>query len=253
MTHRVEQIFLRPAMGIMAGDARRRSRFEALVGLVETRRILVVTVGTELGDRCHGQLGMVGAMSTVAGGAVLGSRRVRGAIPPELGDLAVTAETQGRLSLVQVAIVWGTVTVVAGIALQLDYRLMLDFELFHRRSGLRMTRQAETAGLILDQFPLAGAMGGMAGETFAFGKRRMSGVRRHFAGQFFVTTETKLAISGISVKETGTLTSVGFMAGRALPAGEGPVQAEQTHFRTGLLVAGEADGGFSLLEQVADC
>ena len=103
MALRIEQVLFRPAMGIMAGNARCRPRLEPLVGRVKGRGALVVTLGTELVDRCRCQVGMIGTVSAMAGGATLARGGMHGAVPPIFGYFFVAAETKGRLALVQVA------------------------------------------------------------------------------------------------------------------------------------------------------
>jgi hypothetical protein len=48
MAHGVKQILFRPAMGIMAGDARFRPRLDPLMGFEKTSCLLLMALGAEL-------------------------------------------------------------------------------------------------------------------------------------------------------------------------------------------------------------
>jgi len=103
MALRVQQILFRPAMGIMAGNARCRSRLLPLMGAVKFGRIQIVTLDTELFEGLRSQVGVIGPVGAVAGGAILGGGRVQGAVPPVFGHFFVAAETEGRLAFFQIA------------------------------------------------------------------------------------------------------------------------------------------------------
>lgn len=56
MAHRIEQIFLRSAMRVMASNARFRRWFYSLVGIDKVFGVLLVTFGAELTARRPGQI-----------------------------------------------------------------------------------------------------------------------------------------------------------------------------------------------------
>jgi hypothetical protein len=102
VAHRIEQVLLRPAMGIMAGDAGCGTRFQPLVNIEKACASLFVTLGAELIDGSRGQLGVIGAVGTMTGGAVLGGGGMGGAVPPVFCHIAMAVEAEGRLPLVQI-------------------------------------------------------------------------------------------------------------------------------------------------------
>lgn len=103
MLLRVKKILVRAAMGIMTGNTGICPRLDLLVGGEKIRIALIVTFGAEFADGFLGHRLMVGAMGTVAGGAIIGRRWVQCSVSPVLGHLAVTLKAEGRLSLLQIA------------------------------------------------------------------------------------------------------------------------------------------------------
>jgi hypothetical protein len=55
MAHRIKQVFLRSAMGIVAGDTGFRPWRDPLMGFDKTGCLLIMALGAEFADRDNGQ------------------------------------------------------------------------------------------------------------------------------------------------------------------------------------------------------
>lgn len=99
MTHWVEQVLFRPAVGIMTRDTGSRPRLDLLMGDSELSRVLIMALGTKRPDILKLQRSEVGAMRAMAGGAIFSRGRVHGTVSPEFGNFAMTTQTQRRLPL----------------------------------------------------------------------------------------------------------------------------------------------------------
>jgi len=72
------------------------------MGICKAPGVLFVALGAELTGWHLGQVCIVRAVGTVAGGTILCGGRVQCTGLPEAGDLFMTAETKARLSFGQV-------------------------------------------------------------------------------------------------------------------------------------------------------
>jgi hypothetical protein len=140
---------------------------------------------------------------------------------------------------------------MAGTTLHLDHRFVLHLVFLDRGRSLRVTGEADAPGLALDQFCVIGAMGGMAAEAVAVGKRRMGVLFGHTGRLLLVTGETEFTLFNAGFEKTGAIASMGGVAGTTLPTSKWLMQAEQPHFPLGLRVTGEAEGRFMVLQQLS--
>jgi hypothetical protein len=105
MANRIEQIFLQPAMGVMAGDTGVGARLNPLMGSKKWCVILIVTTGTQITYAADRQSSKIRAMGLMARAAILCRRLMDKAITPMHGDLDMTAQTQRWLPAFEVTAV----------------------------------------------------------------------------------------------------------------------------------------------------
>jgi hypothetical protein len=161
MAHRIKQIFLRPAMGIMAGDTGIRARQNTPMGHHKLWCSCVMTTGAQITHPGDGHGGKIGTMGLMAGAAILCRGLMHESVTPVFGDPGMAAQTQGRLAQVQITTVNRAVTIVAGRAITLLYRLMTNSKRLNRRGNIAMTIKADRSRGTLDQIGLIAAVGTM--------------------------------------------------------------------------------------------
>jgi hypothetical protein len=128
---------------------------------------------------------------------------------------------------------------VAGNALFISHRFMLDFIARHISFDLRMTIQADLTRLVLDKVFLIGAMRSVTGATFAPGERRMSEFFSLFRDQVLMARQAECPIVCCNLEQSGYVTTMGCMTGRAFSAGKRPVLAEKSLCSLGFPMTGE--------------
>ena len=111
---------------------------------------------------------------------------MQGAIPPILGHLAVTAETNGRLAFALIAGMRRTMAAMTGNTLPCNYRLMLDLVPGHLDFDIRMAIEADLSWFVLDETGLLSAVLAVTDEAFAFSKRRMGSFFSLFVNQMLM-------------------------------------------------------------------
>ena len=111
---------------------------------------------------------------------------MQGAVPPILGHLAVTAETNGRLAFALIAGMRRTMAAMTGNTLPCNHRLMLDLVSAHLDFDIFMAIEADLSRFVLDETGLIGGVGGVTDKAFAIGKRRMGSFFSLLANQFLM-------------------------------------------------------------------
>jgi hypothetical protein len=219
------------------------------MGLDEFRGALVMALCAKLVNRGYHHEGIVRAMGTMAGGTVLGGGRVQGTIPPILGNLTMTAQTEGRHAFTQIRGMGRAMAAVTGHALPLGYRLVLDLFLLYVGSNVVMAAKADLPGLTFDEIGLVGAVRTVADEAVALGKGRMGGLGFLGLNQVLVASQAELPLIGRNLEKIGRIPAVGIVAARAFPFGKGQMLTEKALFRLGLFMTGETKSRLLLGQQ----
>lgn len=99
MAHRVKQVLLRSAMGIMTGYAGRWSRHDLMMRGGKLRSIRFMALRAERSDLIHFQGAVIRTMGPMTGGAFLSRRGMGRAVTPVFGHLAMATQAERRLPL----------------------------------------------------------------------------------------------------------------------------------------------------------
>jgi len=163
----------------------------------------------------------------------------------------MTLEAERGLSFFNKAFMGGTMSTVAGNALHLCDRLVLNFIPLDFIRDIRVAGKTDFTRLPLDQISLIGSVGPVAFLALPFGEGVVSRRFRFLADQFLMTRKAEFAAFRRDRKQTRLLAAMGAVATGTFSSGERSVLAEQPLFNPDLIMAGETKGRFSLDQQFA--
>ena len=189
-------------------------------------------------------------MRLMTGRAIFGGRFMQSAVAPVLGDFAMTAETQRRLSLAQIPRVGRSMTIVTTGAVFIGHRLMRILDGSNRCLHLTMTIEADAPGLALDQIGLIGPVRGVTDLTIAFRKGGVSGLLLFCHRQLVVAGKTELTPGGGLLEQAAVAAAMRRVTTRTLTPGKGLVLTEESLFAARLRVTGKTEIGFLLAQQL---
>lgn len=165
----------------------------------------------------------------------------------------MTLQTEGRLSLFQVAGMGCAVTAMAGIALQFGYRFMLGLIASEGGFDILMAGKTDFSRFLLNEFGIIRSVRSMTGHAVTFGKRRMSILRLHYRGQFLVAGKAERSVLRACFQKIAPFPAMGGMARRTLSPCKGLVGTEFSHFNSGLPMTGKTEFPLVLHQQFFTC
>lgn len=122
---------------------------------------------------------------------------------------------------------------VAGIALQLGHRAMLELVTTKLRFCFRMTGETEAARLLLHELGIVSAVRSVTVQTIAVSKGGMRRLSRHLRDQLLVAAQAELPFTRTFLEQAALLAAMGVVAGTALPPAEWLMRAKAARFHLG--------------------
>lgn len=249
VTDRIEQPLVRTAVSIVAGDAGRGSRPDAVMGLQEGLAARVMTLTAELTAGFCEHAFFPGTMGTVAQQTILEGGPVRHPFAPVFGHVGMAGQAEHGLPLFQNILPRGAVGRVTTHAVPVDGRPMIEGVPVHGLLDFLMTIQAEGAGRLFEHRGVISGMGGMAFPALSIDNRLMPGAvcRRFLHG--LVTGQAEGSPLVFRFEETGGRRLMHFVTTAAIPLGKRAMQAEHAPLIRRLPVAGKTKFGLRGAQQ----
>lgn len=179
-------------------------------------------------------------MGLMAGAAACCRRLMHKTIPPVFSDPGMAAQAQSGLSQFEITAVDRAMTVVAGGAITILYRLMTHSNILAFSGDIAMTIETDRTRCSFNQIRLVAAVGTMTEQTVTSGKGGMRGSFILHRVQLLMTAKAQGTVCHGGIKQPIIAAAMGGMTTGTAAAGKGAMLTVKPQITTGTAVAGEA-------------